>query len=680
MGKKKTNKLTAILSMLIAAVLVFSPSISASAADGEELQALILGDVNGDNNVNLLDAIEIQKFALSISEFDNNQQTCADVDNNGEVKLIDSIYIQKHSLDMEVGITGIGSPIEVPTEPDTEPTEPDTNPSEIQTDPTEPTTPQETETETETETASETNPHDTTEPSTAPSEDETEPTEADTVELNKATITLGIGETYTLSKSSPTGTDLTDALYHSDNPEIASVEPLSGKISATAVGIATVTITTRNGATASCVVTVKNAPTAMSLNKYSLTLGIGETFDLNSSLPEGEGAYSILYSSNNPEVASVKAAGGLVIAKSVGGATITATAYNGVKVYCNIAVKKAPTSMSLNKSSLTLCIGDSFDLNSSLPKGEGAYSILYSSADSSIAEVRAAGGIVTANSIGTVSVTATAYNGVKATCVVTVKPAPTAVKLSDSSISLHNSQESTISFSIGNGSYSCSAEWSSSKPDVATVEKTSDNKAKITAKGKGDAVITVTLYNGISAKCTVKVNAIKIYLSPSNQDTNPYIYGNTNEMVQCNIIANYAAEALIRNGFDVKKAPEGQKMATSIDESNNWGADMHIPIHTNGFVGVNMGTVVMVKKAEGEPLKAAQAMLNAVGPITPGDDFAIMERPDLRELNSINAISVYVEVEFHDTVAGAKWIINNTKPAGEAIAKGVCDYYNINFH
>ena len=151
-------------------------------------------------------------------------------------------------------------------------------------------------------------------------------------------------------------------------------------------------------------------------------------------------------------------------------------------------------------------------------------------------------------------------------------------------------------------------------------------------------------------------------------------------MVQCNKIANYAAEALIRNGFEVKKAPEGQKMNTSIDESNNWGADMHIPIHTNGFVGVNMGTVVMVKKAEGEPLKAAQAMLNAVGPITPGDDFAIMESPDLKELNSINAISVYVEVEFHDTVAGAKWIINNTKPAGEAIAKGVCDYYNIKFH
>lgn len=57
MGKKKTNKLTAILSMLIAAVLVFSPSISASAAVDDEPQALILGDVNGDNNVNLLDAI-----------------------------------------------------------------------------------------------------------------------------------------------------------------------------------------------------------------------------------------------------------------------------------------------------------------------------------------------------------------------------------------------------------------------------------------------------------------------------------------------------------------------------------------------------------------------------------------------------------------------------------------------
>lgn len=79
--------------------------------------------------------------------------------------------------------------------------------------------------------------------------------------------------------------------------------------------------------------------------------------------------------------------------------------------------------------------------------------------------------------------------------------------------------------------------------------------------------------------------AKKIYLSPSNQVSNSYAYGNTNEMVQCNRIAEAARVALKRCGFDVKKAPQGQNMNTSINESNNWGADLHIPVHTNAGGG-----------------------------------------------------------------------------------------------
>ena len=77
----------------------------------------------------------------------------------------------------------------------------------------------------------------------------------------------------------------------------------------------------------------------------------------------------------------------------------------------------------------------------------------------------------------------------------------------------------------------------------------------------------------------------KIYLSPSNQDGNLYAYGNTNEMEQCNRIAVCAAEHLTRNGYTVKRAPKGQKMNTSIKESNDWKADLHIPIHTNAGGG-----------------------------------------------------------------------------------------------
>lgn len=172
--------------------------------------------------------------------------------------------------------------------------------------------------------------------------------------------------------------------------------------------------------------------------------------------------------------------------------------------------------------------------------------------------------------------------------------------------------------------------------------------------------------------------AKKIYLSPSNQNGNTYAYGNTNEMAQCNKIASYAKTALERCGFEVKKAAEGQSMYTSVSDSNSWGADLHIPIHTNAFDGtVTGGTLVMIYSSASENSKAANAILGAVGPITPGKDYSVRVNTSLYELSSTSAVAVYLECEFHDTVQGAKFIVENTKELGEAIAKGVCDYYGV---
>lgn len=172
----------------------------------------------------------------------------------------------------------------------------------------------------------------------------------------------------------------------------------------------------------------------------------------------------------------------------------------------------------------------------------------------------------------------------------------------------------------------------------------------------------------------------KIYLSPSNQNANIYKYGNTNEMVQCNRIADYAKKALERCGFSVKKAAQGQNMSTSISESNNWKADLHIPIHTNAYNGkLTGGTLVMLYSNQSENNKAGKAILNAVAPISPGKDYDLRYNTGLAELNGTSAIAVYLEVEFHDTTEGAKWIINNVEKIGEAIAKGVCNYYGVKY-
>lgn len=172
--------------------------------------------------------------------------------------------------------------------------------------------------------------------------------------------------------------------------------------------------------------------------------------------------------------------------------------------------------------------------------------------------------------------------------------------------------------------------------------------------------------------------AKKIYLSPSNQSGNKYNGVNTNECDQCNRIADAAYSALKRCGFEAKKAPKGQVMSKSISESNAWGADLHIPIHTNA--GSGNGTMCMVYSTAEANMKLAKPIYDVVQSITPGTvDYGIRAYPQLSELCETNAIAVYIEVDFHDNANIAKWIVNNVKMVGEAIAKGVCSAYGVKY-
>ena len=175
--------------------------------------------------------------------------------------------------------------------------------------------------------------------------------------------------------------------------------------------------------------------------------------------------------------------------------------------------------------------------------------------------------------------------------------------------------------------------------------------------------------------------AYKIYLSPSNQGGNTYATGGTNEKAQCDKIAKATETALKRCGFQVKVGKSGDSMQNRCNESDAFGADIHLPIHTNATAKHNVtgGTLVMLFKSSEKHKKAGKAVLDAVGAISPGRDYALQYRQDLYELNNPSALSVYLEVEFHDTKTGSDWIINNITNIGEAIAKGLCKYFGVTY-
>lgn len=256
---------------------------------------------------------------------------------------------------------------------------------------------------------------------------------------------------------------------------------------------------------------------SVSINRTSLTLGVGEEYTLIKKITPSSGAnYS--WSSSNSSVAEVNGHG-TVRAKKSGTATITVKTANGLSKSCKVTVKAAPSSIKVSTSKLTLGVGEEFIISESTNSGSYAWRFNWSSSNTKVATVAKTSGNkakIVAKGNGTADITVKTYNGKSATCKVTVKSAPSSVALSNSNIILGKGETFLISQCSNSGSYARNFTWSSSNTKVATIEKTSGNKAKITAKSNGTTTITFKTYNGKTATCKVSVRN-----APSNVKTNP---------------------------------------------------------------------------------------------------------------------------------------------------------------
>ena len=170
----------------------------------------------------------------------------------------------------------------------------------------------------------------------------------------------------------------------------------------------------------------------------------------------------------------------------------------------------------------------------------------------------------------------------------------------------------------------------------------------------------------------------RVYISPSDQTENRYAWGNTNEHVQCQKIAEAEAAALRRSGVEVQVAAFGATMAQRCAESDAWRADIHNCVHTNACNKQVMGTRMFCYAIPGKGYDACKAVFNELAPLSPGTSENIQVNP-IYEVRVPDAPSVYCECEFHDTAEGAKWIVEHTTEIGEAIAKGLCKYLGVAF-
>jgi uncharacterized protein YjdB len=202
--------------------------------------------------------------------------------------------------------------------------------------------------------------------------------------------------------------------WSSSHPDIAAVDG-NGVVTGLRAGTATITMTvTGTTLQAACRVTVAagNGPTSISLNRTSLSLNAGRTFNLTVTYrPNNAQGRGVTWISSDENVARVNP-GGQVTASGTGRATITAICdISGVRASCEVTVTVPVTGVSLNQTAVTLKVGERSQLIADVsPAGASNQGVTWRSSNPRVAAVDAHGN-VTAVGAGTATITVTTAEG-----------------------------------------------------------------------------------------------------------------------------------------------------------------------------------------------------------------------------------------------------------------------------
>ena len=319
--------------------------------------------------------------------------------------------------------------------------------------------------------------------------------------LNTQSATLGAGETFALSTSYEPANAIADMQWTSSDPKVANVST-KGVITAQQYGEADISVKSGKK-TASCHVKVMPAPESIKLSANMLTIGYGEKVDLDGRLTEGTFSHSITYTSNNKNAVTVNSSDGVIKGVGTGTATIIAKTFNGKHAACNVIVKNAPDDIWFDSRELDLGIGEKALLHVNLPDGSASHAMKWHSDNEAVIKVTEHGEL-SALDVGEATVTATAFNGAKAICYVTVLDAPDKVRFAEEVYTLTAGDSMTPTVYFPEGATSHALQFQSSDPDICRVNKLT---GELTAKKSGIVTITVKTFNRRFTSCTVVVHS-----------------------------------------------------------------------------------------------------------------------------------------------------------------------------
>ena len=340
-----------------------------------------------------------------------------------------------------------------------------------------------------------------------------------TLDVEQQALQMAKNEEVTLTPTiTPSNTTESKAItWESDNNQVASVDEY-GKVTAHKPGEATITGTLENGMHVDCIVTVITAIDSFTISPATATLDLSDdnnkTITLTTTIlpADAEEDKTITWESDDTSVATVD--NGVVTAVGNGTTTITGTLPNDMQASMTVTVITPISSFTVDNGTYhELTIGQTHIIESTIDPDGTSESKVIAWESSNTAAATVDGGVVTAVNYGTTTITGTLENNMSIEVTIKVIKPIDNIYLSQSSLSLkygvsgQNQATLTVYIYPEDTDESKEVTWASTNSNVVSVTPSQDgNSATITAVDKGNATISATLPNGMSAECIVAVS------------------------------------------------------------------------------------------------------------------------------------------------------------------------------
>ena len=171
----------------------------------------------------------------------------------------------------------------------------------------------------------------------------------------------------------------------------------------------------------------------------------------------------------------------------------------------------------------------------------------------------------------------------------------------------------------------------------------------------------------------------KIYLSPSTQESNPYITGSGSEEYIMNRLADALEPYLYANGIRFVRNTPDMTAASSIAQANRLGSfDFYLALHSNAAAPENSGSVrgvlVFYYPTSAEGKRAADLFAANLRRVYPLPDLVrTVPTTALGEVRQPKYPANLLELGYHDNYADAAWVENNMDAIARELARSLTE-------